>query len=400
VNNRILLVLPWPQYVRKAKAHGYTVYAICDRSRDPEAHLAEIEAHAAAVHDVDRTDVPALRRLVADLARRHRVAHILHLGDEETQGPVCREAVALGLALNPVRALDAVNDKAATRRVLAAHGLSPVRCRVLASPDQVPAAIADLGPPVVVKPTRLDGSRGVRLIRRPGELAEWAQTLAGYRYDGQVLVEEYLRGPEFSVEVLTVDGRHHVIGVTEKLTDGFVESGHCFPADLSPARHAAITDLVTDFLEAAGYRFGPTHTEVKLTDDGPRIIESQARLGGDRIPQLVAVATGFDPESAVFGALAGKPVDTVVAGRLGVIRFFRLAPGLLESVTGLDEIAALPYVHELRFKHQAGDLLPATVDSATRHGFVLIDAASRHEADLRLAAVHSLLRARIRGAAR
>ena len=64
--------------------------------------------------------------------------------------------------------------------------------------------------PVVVKPTGLDGSRGVRLIERADDARAWAAALDAYGYRGPVLVEEVLRGPEFSVETLTSGGRHHV----------------------------------------------------------------------------------------------------------------------------------------------------------------------------------------------
>ena len=60
-------------------------------------------------------------------------------------------------------------------------------------------------------------------------------------------------------------------------------------------------------LTASGYCTGQAHTEVKLTPGGPRIVESQARHGGDNIPRLMALSTGFDTAGAIYDALAGRP---------------------------------------------------------------------------------------------
>jgi biotin carboxylase len=194
---------------------------------------------------------------------------------------------------------------------------------------------------------------------------------------------------------MSVGGRHLVIGVTAKQTTpppSFVELGHLHPAPLPEHDRAAIADLVVAFLDAAGYRFGPAHTEVILTGSGPRIVESQARLGGDRIPLLVEIATGFDLEAAIFEALAGRPVTVPAAGRVASICFFQLPEGRVASVDGLAEITGLPYVHALKVKFQPGDEVPRIVDSSTRHGYVVVDAASAEEAADRLATVRDLLR--------
>jgi biotin carboxylase len=391
---RILMVMPYRHLVRKAVNEGFAVYSIWDPKLMGDNKI-EVEELSEEVVYTDFADEAALRRCVTETALRHDVEHVLHLGWEDTQLPVAEEADALGLALNPPASLRAVNDKAVMRRLLAEHGLSTVRSVELASPDGVAGVLGEFDLPVVVKPTRLAGSRCVRLVSGDADLAAWADALAADGYHGPVLVEEFLRGKEFSIEALSVDGHHHVIGITAKQVTPlplFVETGHLHPASLSPKDERAITELVTAFLDATGYRFGPTHTEVILTGTGPKIVESQARLGGDRIPLLVKVATGFDIEAAVFRALAGKPVEPVIASRVGCITYFQLRPGRLEMVTGLADIGELPYVHELGFPFSTGDLVPETVSSATRHGYVVFAAASAYQARERA----NLLRGRLR----
>ncbi|MFD5496349.1 ATP-grasp domain-containing protein [Streptomyces sp. NPDC001812] len=397
--HRILMVMPYRQLVEKAVAAGFRVWSIWDPELQSRDYLRDVAAHSAELLLCDFDDEAGLRRLVRETALAHDVAHVLHLGRETTMLPVAEEAHALGLAPNPPQAVRRLNDKAALRELLAGHGLSPVRCVALDSPAQAAAALAEFGYPAVVKPAGLAGSTGVRLVQDRGELDRWAAQLAALGHDGPVLVEEYLRGPEYSVETLSAGGRHQVVGITAKRTTPaplFVETGQLFPAPLPSGTAAAVEKEVLALLDAAGHRFGPAHTEVILTDDGPRIVESQARLGGDRIPALIRIATGFDIEAALFDLLAGRAAAPGPAVRSGAIRFFQFEPGTVESVDGLDAVRALPYVEEVSFRFAPGDELPATVHSASRHGYVVLEADDAEQADRRAGEAAALLRVRTR----
>ncbi|MCY0937613.1 ATP-grasp domain-containing protein [Streptomyces sp. H34-S4] len=401
--DRLLMVMPYSQFVRKAVEAGFTVWSIWDPSLREQAYLDEVALHSEELLLTDFSDTRGLRELITATARAHGIGRILHLGAEETMGVAVEAAEELGLSPNSAAAVHRLNDKAAMRRLLDAAGLSVVRAEPARSVDDVAAAVAVVAgrfaAPVIVKPSGASGSRGVALVREAADVDEWADRVRGAGLDGPFLVEEYLEGPEFSVETLTVDGVHHVVGVTAKQTDGppgFVETGHVHPAPLSAPDESAIRAVVTGLLDLAGHRFGPAHTEVILTAGGPRIVESQARLGGDRIPLLVEVATGFDIEASVFRALAGEPVVVPDAVRTASIGFFRFPAGLLDSVAGLEEVRDLPYVHALHFPFAPGDQLPHTTDSFTRHGYVVVDGASPREAAGRIASVRERLRVVVR----
>lgn len=395
-NDRLLMCMPYRQFVRKAVAAGFRVFSIWDPALESAEYLEEVAELSEELVLADFDDEARLRRLVAAMATRHDVAHVLHLGREATQSAVCEQADALGLSVNSPGSVERLNDKSAMRRLLRARGLSPVLSIDAPSPLQARRILREgVELPVVAKPTRLDGSRAVRLIRSARDLDAWEDELAGLGYRGPVLIEEYLQGPEFSVETLSAHGAHHVIGITAKRLGPpphIVEMGHVHPAPLPPEPRAAITRLVVAFLDAAGYRFGPAHTEVILTAAGPRIVESQARLGGDRIPLLVELATGFDIEAAIFRALAGAPVAPTRARRLGWISFLDFGTGRVEAITGADEVRRLPFVHALTLKIEPGDVLTPVASSQTRHGYVAGEAASEEQAAARMAAARALLR--------
>jgi biotin carboxylase len=397
--DRLLMVMPYHQLARKAVEAGFKVWAVWDPALRGEEYLNQVREHCQELLLADFRDEAGLRALIAATARTQGIGRVLHLGTEASMVSVAAVAEALGLSPNPATAISLLNDKAAMRELLNSHDVSVVRAERAGTHAEVRAALCALGLPAIVKPAALSGSRGVALIRDEAELAAWCRRVDEAGLPGPYIVEEYLSGPEFSVETLTVDGVHHVVGVTAKQTSGppgFVETGHLFPAPLPEQDRTMIESTATALLDLAGYRFGPAHTEVILTPRGPRIVESQARLGGDRIPLLIETATGFDIEAEVFRALAGQPLPPVTAHRLASIGFFQLPPGELESVADLDPLRSLPDVHVLHFPFTPGDTLPCIADSSTRHGYVVVDAPTPRAAAERIAAAQSALRAEVR----
>ena len=279
------------------------------------------------------------------------------------------------------------------RRMLARAGVSAVRFEHRGGASEVGGVVGRFALPAVVKPTGLAGSRGVYVLRQAGDLARWERLLQRYDYRGPFLVEEYLDGPEFSVETISSRGRHHVIGVTRNYLGPaplFVETGHVFPAP-DPAVSAEVGALAVELLNLAGYRTGPAHTEIIWTRSGPRIVESQARLAGGRIPHLIKLATGLDPERAVFRALAGRPLGTASTTCSARVAFLEFPCGRLRSVTGLEAVRDLGFVRELSFPFEPGDIIPPVVDAKSRHGYVVVTGDSPRQTRARAERARSMI---------
>ncbi|PPK65661.1 ATP-grasp domain-containing protein [Actinokineospora auranticolor] len=379
----LLMVMPYQAYLAKAKAEGFRLGAVWDSRAAyrifgglADRYLETVEAQVDGFWLTDFDDPVAYERALREAAEEFGADLLYHVGQEESMGLATRVAEELGIGVNSAEATHLLNDKLALRHLLAERGLSPVRYADAADWRAAADLLDGFDLPVVAKPTRLSGSRGVELIGDRAAFAAWGAGLDAVGYTGPVLVEEYLTGPEFSVETISVDGAHHVIGVTAKRLGPpplFVEAGHRHPAPPS-ADTDAIGALVVAMLAAAGYRSGPAHTEVKLTPAGPRLIESQARLGGDRIPRLVELATGIDIERAVFAALAGRAPAARTRDHEARIHYFALPLGVVRSVGDLSAIRALPFVDELSFPFSPGDTVPETVDWRSRHGYAVVSA--------------------------
>jgi len=258
-------------------------------------------------------------------------------------------AAAMGLPGNPPTTVETCRDKALTRRALAAAGVRQPRFAVVRTAPDVPAAVARVGLPCVVKPVDDSGSNNVLLCHDLAAAARHAvrvlsvtTNVRGQRTARLALVEQYVAGPEVSVEMFSHDGTATCVGVTAKTTLAepyFVEGRHVFPADLPDADQAEIVGMVTAALDAVGVRAGATHTELRLGPDGPALIEINARPAGGMIPELIRLATGVDLIEQHLRALCQLPVH-LAAGRAktaGIAFITADRAGSLVSVEGTAE---------------------------------------------------------------
>ncbi|MER5548055.1 phosphoribosylglycinamide synthetase [Streptomyces sp. NPDC002589] len=389
--DRLLMVLPRARTVRKAVAAGYRVWSVWDPALRPATEHADVVRHSAQVLTADLTDEPALRALVVRAAEEHRIGHVLYLGGGAGRRPVLEEAHKLGLGVNSPDTHRLLEDRGALRDLLSGHDRLSVRYRRVERRSELPGAVRESGGhPAVVCSLARDADRRPVLAPDLGALTAWALGTPG-----PYLVEEFLAGPQYNVTTLSVDGMHQVVGITATVTGGpphFVATEHVHPARLGARAGAEIRSAVCALLDLAGFECGPADTTVVLTATGPRIVSSHPRFARDGIPLLLRVTCGIDLEAAFFQSLAlGRCLPHADPAGIAATGFFRLPPGRLTAVTALDELRALPHVHAVRFPFRPGDVVRATTNSATRHGYVVVDGADADAIAERLASARQLL---------
>ncbi len=303
----------------------------------------------------------------------------------------------LGIAHNPLPAVTATRDKVATRRLLASAGLPSVRFAECAGAGQLSDFLRQAGGPVIVKPSSGSGSRGVALVTGAGDVdAAWEWCQAGGA--PPAIAEELVTGHELSVETLSLDGRHQVIAITEKLTSGppsFIETGHQLPARLDQAQADAVRGVVLRLLDLVGHRWGPAHTEVMLTPAGvPVLIETQTRFGGDQIWEMVELATGVRLAAATVAGLFGLDRDGRVPASAGgaAIRFFAYQDAVVEAIDGVSAARAAPGVRRAEIRATPGTKLGRLRNSWDRQGYVLATGADTDEAVRRAEQARDLIR--------
>lgn len=200
-----------------------------------------------------------------------------------------------------------VKDKGIMIKAFEENGVSHPEFQILEDENQ----IISIEYPMIVKPVDNSASRGINMVRDSAELEHALMDSFSHSISHKIIVEEYLEGPEVSVELLVQNGEPYVLQVTDKITTGaphFIEIGHSQPSELASSDVAAIRDLAIKAARAVGIQDGCCHAEIKLTPQGPKMIEIAGRMGADFITTvLVPVSTGINMSEYEILRSVGKP---------------------------------------------------------------------------------------------
>ncbi|MBO0455271.1 ATP-grasp domain-containing protein [Enterococcus hulanensis] len=240
----------------------------------------------------------------------------------------------------------------------------------------------------IVKPADNSGSRGVTFITdyNSDNLIDIFKYSKKYSRSGDLIVEEFMEGPEVSVETLSIDGICHIIQITDKLTTGapyFVETGHSQPSKLPKLVQDSIEKLAKKANKAVGIMSGPSHTEIKITKDGPKIIELGARLGGDNITtHLVPLSTGMDMIKSCIQIALGEKADFHRRfEKASAIRYFKVEEGRIKKIEGIEKARGIQGVQQVNFKLNEGEYIPKIKSSIDRCGYVISQANTTIDAE-------------------
>lgn len=356
--------------IEKAKEMGLDVIVV---DMNPEAvgfNVCDIEKEIISTIDISA---------VISAAKKHKIDGIMTLATDipmRTVAAVAKEMNLIGI--DEETALKATN-KAEMRKALELNNVPIPKFFVVRNKDEYKEAVKQFTVPFIVKPADSSGSRGIYEVK---DLTN--QELINEAYDycrpfskiGDVVVEEYMDGPEVSVETLTVDGLCHVIQITDKLTTGaphYVEMGHSQPTQFCKEISDKIADVAKAANKAIGITNGPSHTEIIVTSDGPKIVELGARLGGDNITtHLVPLSTGVNMvECCINIALGIKPNLEPKWVQGSAIRYFEQHKGIITEIMGIEEAKQIAGIHQISIVHGIGEEISEVTSSGDRMGFVI-----------------------------
>lgn len=276
-------------------------------------------------------------------------------------------AAELGLPFNSPETATDLTDKLAQRSALAAAGLPCPRFWQLPAEmgkDAVEDLAREVAYPAVVKPERGSGSQDTCLV------ADAAALLRDCGHAGRgedLLVEEYLpdhwsapgevTAPYVSVESIVSRGIVSHLALTGRfpVAEPFRETGFFIPGNLPAGTRTAVLDLAERSARALGVTHGCLNTEVKLTPDGPRIVEVNGRPGGGTATVL-RLASGVSLLPLVFRLALGEHIEIdspLPCPRIGYL-FYRQPPisaTRVVAIDGLDHLRALSGVASVTLRH-------------------------------------------------
>lgn len=251
--------------------------------------------------------------------------------------------------------------------------------------EELKAHEADVTFPCIIKPTDNAGSHGVAKVHNLQELLDNYEYAHQSSRHGKVIVEEYLDGPEVSVEVMVVDGKVNILQITDKITTEaphFVELGHTQPSRLPADTQLQIREVTEMACKSIGIDKGPAHVEMKVTKRGPVMIELGARMGGDNITtHLVPLSTGIDMVGSTIKVAMGEQPDIEPTLHCGsAIRYFEVPYGTIKAIEGVEEARKIPGVKQITFTKEVGEESTPILCSNDRIGFVIAQGATAEEA--------------------
>ncbi|MET7968729.1 ATP-grasp domain-containing protein [Micromonospora sp. NPDC005305] len=378
----------WREYLLREMAGHYRVHLLSPT----EASWQRPYLVASTV--VDTLDTEAMLRVVA--ASPETVVGVVAYEETRVESAAA-VATALGLPSSPVAAVHACRDKFASRRALRAAGVPQAESEAVADLPAAMEAAERIGYPVVVKPRALAASCGVTLVPAADQLPEafdeatriWFDEVP--TYDRPVLIEEYLDGPEISVDSVCQHGKVTMLFIARKqlgYPPSFEEVGHCVDGGDPLLDDPHLRGVVEEAHEAVGLTDSITHMELRLTSAGPRVVELNARIGGGLIPYLGGLATGISVGRAAGDLAMGTTASLMrTRSRVAAVRFLYPPADLTVESVDVHRHRLPAGIRDVRVLVKPGDRLrlPPTDHVRCRCALVVAEAATRRECDAALA---------------
>ncbi|MDR1410570.1 MAG: ATP-grasp domain-containing protein [Spirochaetaceae bacterium] len=337
---------------------------------------------------IDLKDKEGVEALARDLKAGGRLAGIMTAGTDFS-ATVAWVAERLGLPGIPYETALNASDKGRMRRCFKEAGVPSPEFLTL---DETPPGgfTFPFDFPAVVKPVDNMGGRGCRRVDSPGELASAFPGAAKFSRKGRVIVEEYMDGPEFSVDALVFHGEITICGLADRhifFPPYFIEMGHTMPAALEEKEAASLLEVFTEGARALGLldknAAGAAKGDIKLSSRGPMIGEIAARLsGGYMSGWTYPYASGVEVTRGAIRAAIGLRPDRLGASRSWTCaeRAFISIPGRVRSIHGLRDAKAAPYVKDLFLRAVEGGRVSFPENNVSKCGNVIASAPDRESA--------------------
>ena len=357
--------------IKKAKEKGYYVIAVDGDSNAIGLQYAD-NAICANITDEE---------IMLEIAREQHVDGVIHPCSEVSMNVMGRINDELGLAgITKEQAIRATNKHLMREAFEKGNAPSPKSILTDSAEDAWEHLQNDFTTDGILKPSRNSGSRGIAKVVRDMNKADFinAYNIAlDESRDKSVLIEQFIEGSEFSIEIIVWNGKVNVLTVTDKKTTGaphFVELGHNQPSCYSKEDVETLKAAAVAGVKALGVNNCACHAEAKLMNGKAYLMEIGARLGGDFIStELTHLSTGIDMVAAAINVALGIEPDLNVKEepKGACIRYFCPKPGRLISVSNT-EVLDDPHVYKKEIYVHEGDIIPEVTSSLSRSGHVIV----------------------------
>ena len=347
------------------------------------------DAHGMKIADlpmvVSTRDVDGSVRAARDLSKQMEINGVITVGTDAST-TVAAVANALGLPGNRFEDAYAASNKIRMRERFKKNNVPQPNFFPVWNYEETIEAFRHLNKPVVLKPADNMGARGVMKVENESDILAAFNRAKSSSPSGEVIIEEYMDGPELSIDMLIYDNEIYVTGVADRIIEYppfFIETGHIMPSNLDKDKIDNAIKVMKDGIKALNLKIGAAKGDIKVTKNGAMVGEIAARLsGGFMSAYTYPLSTGVNLiKNAIEIALGNPPSDLKPKwNKFSVEKAFLPGTGIIESIDGIEKAKNINGIKEVFIKTKAGDILVPPTNNLDKAGNVIAVGSTRDEA--------------------
>lgn len=272
----------------------------------------------------------------------------------------------LGLPqIGPLESVEILQNKARFRQFLTDNGFTVPKAKGFSREEDALTSKEFFSLPIIVKPVDAAGSKGVTKVSDWDQLEAAIDWAIQYSFSGDFIIESFIekQGSSSDSDCFSVDGQFKFISFSaqrfdEKAAGEYTPAAYSWPSTLGMVAEQELSKELQRLISLLGMRTTVYNVETRVGTDGKAyIMEVSPRGGGNRLSEMMRLATGVDMITGAVRAAVGDPVHDVeqkpLDGNWAEIIVHADTTGVLDDIVIEPEME--PYVKERDFWYKHGD---------------------------------------------
>lgn len=239
--------------------------------------------------------------------------------------------------------------------------------------------------PLIVKSPKSTGSKDVLLVKDKDQLILSIQSLLKKLPNEEILLEEYIDGPQYLVEILVQNGKVHIIAVIEQeitLFERFIVTGYSLLGQVDKRLYNSLFNAVNSVIQAFNMKNGACHLELRRIKDVWKLIEINPRISGGAMNDIIEIGHGINlVQETIRLMLGNKPSLNKKHHKYVYAHYLTVkSKGKLIRVTGKNRSSRYPGIEKVYIKPKKGTFLKPPTSMGHRYGYVIAAAYFKTEA--------------------
>lgn len=239
--------------------------------------------------------------------------------------------------------------------------------------------------PLIVKSPKSTGSKDVLLVKNKDQLILSIQSLLKKLPNEEILLEEYIDGPQYLVEILVQNGKVHIIAIIEQeitLFERFIVTGYSLLGQVDKRLYNSLFNAVNSVIQAFNMKNGACHLELRRIKDVWKLIEINPRISGGAMNDIIEIGHGINlVQETIKLMLGNKPSLNKKHHKYVYAHYLTVkSMGKLIRVTGKNRSSRYPGVEKVYIKPKKGTFLKPPTSMGHRYGYVIAASYVKAEA--------------------